>query len=147
MTVRCLLPILLFCFLIASVQAQVGKVKERAREHKSSGSSPGSFSFSDNEGSAEENDFLAAVIAEIGWELIQLPFRGFYYWQKDHLDRARSEAWRVSAEGYFGGGWEPSRGTYFFEPSARVNWAYFLPSSGTTGFLMPLEHSRHSTGR
>ncbi len=116
----------LFLFLFLSsiiAAAQVDKVRQRAEQSKqssSSSSSEGSF----DTGSADD-DILVSIFADITWAVIQLPFKGFYHWQVDQLERAKLDDWRVSAELEMPVGLDPSRNTYLILPSARLNWGLF----------------------
>ncbi len=98
--------------------AQVGEVKERAREHKESGDS-GSSSDS---WSSDGDDELDAFFLEAAWFIIRLPFEGLYLAQVHQLHRRYEEPWRISFETDVSGGFDPSGNVSLLTPTIRGNW-------------------------
>lgn len=119
----CLAPLfIVFCCTVFIAQAQVGKAKENAREYKSGSS--GSRSSGSSEGGSS-SDAGSEIIAIIGWEIVQLPFKAMYLGQADQLLKARTEDWRISFEGRMLGGYDVFRDVTLIQPNVRGNWGLF----------------------
>ncbi|MEL7006866.1 MAG: hypothetical protein AAFN93_29715, partial [Bacteroidota bacterium] len=87
-----------FCFCSSG---QVSRVKERSSTNMSFESLGTYSSEYSNSGvsTGDDEGFFFSLITEASWQLIQLPFKGMYQWQRWQLNRADSDSWRVSLEG------------------------------------------------
>ncbi len=116
---------ILFSTSYFSVQAQVGKAKERARESKSdsrSSNSSGIFgSSSSDNGSTTGNDLLI----QIAGDFILLPLKALYLGQADQLYFAHVDDWRISFEGRIPVGYDPLQNVTLLQPQVRGNWGLF----------------------